>query len=190
MLACVAGSGAISGAPAPLQHALVLGEGDHIEATAAAPAPAVAPAGAGAGAAEADDAGLKFLLIAGQPIKEPVVQHGPFVMNSKVSRGERSAAGSKEQGVSVCACAGVWGGGRAGCYALWSLQPAMGWLVGVEVRWRPFHTSLPTMLAYNFIPPDHSVHPLLRDLSRPPSLRPSPSPPHPPGGDHAGVHGL
>ena len=30
----------------------------------------------------AGDAGLKFLLIAGKPIGEPIVQHGPFVMNT------------------------------------------------------------------------------------------------------------
>ena len=34
-------------------------------------------------AATAGDEGLKFLLIAGQPIGEPIVQHGPFVMNTE-----------------------------------------------------------------------------------------------------------
>lgn len=32
--------------------------------------------------ATASDAGLKFLLICGKPIGEPIVQYGPFVMNS------------------------------------------------------------------------------------------------------------
>ncbi len=30
-----------------------------------------------------DDSSARFLLIAGQPIKEPIVRHGPFVMNTK-----------------------------------------------------------------------------------------------------------
>ncbi|KXZ55773.1 hypothetical protein GPECTOR_2g1323 [Gonium pectorale] len=45
-------------------HALVLGPGDHVSAVGGS-------------------AGLKFLLIAGRPIGEPIVQHGPFVMNTQ-----------------------------------------------------------------------------------------------------------
>lgn len=54
---------------APLAQALVLGEGDHITATCT------------------DASAFKFLLIAGQPIGEPIVQHGPFVMNTQASGG-------------------------------------------------------------------------------------------------------
>ena len=30
--------------------------------------------------------GMRFLLVAGAPIGEPIVQHGPFVMNTKACR--------------------------------------------------------------------------------------------------------
>lgn len=33
--------------------------------------------------ARADSEGLRFLLIAGRPIDEPIVQYGPFVMNTQ-----------------------------------------------------------------------------------------------------------
>lgn len=47
-------------------QALVFGEGDHMSASTDA------------------EGGMRFLLIAGQPIKEAIVQHGPFVMNTQV----------------------------------------------------------------------------------------------------------
>ncbi|XP_003391376.1 PREDICTED: pirin-like protein [Amphimedon queenslandica] len=46
-------------------HTLVLGPGDHINVK------------------NEDDEQLHFVLIAGEPVKEKVVQHGPFVMNSE-----------------------------------------------------------------------------------------------------------
>jgi hypothetical protein len=78
-----AGSGDISGTPVALQHAIVLGPGDHLTAAATAAAAAAAPQGSDPTAADADgfssaaaDHGLKFLLMAGAPINEPIVQHG------------------------------------------------------------------------------------------------------------------
>ena len=60
------GAGKLSGNSVAPQHAYVLGpgqeEGDQV-------------------LANAGPAGLKFLLIAGRPINEPIVQYGPFVMN-------------------------------------------------------------------------------------------------------------
>ena len=51
----------------------MLGPGDHV-------------------AASAGVEGLRFLLAAGRPIGEPVVQHGPFVMNTQVPTPLSSAA--------------------------------------------------------------------------------------------------
>ncbi len=45
---------------------MVLGPGSAVSATADAASP------------------LQFLLIAGKPINEPVVQHGPFVVNTEM----------------------------------------------------------------------------------------------------------
>lgn len=46
-------------------HTLVLGQGNHVEVK------------------NEEDEQLHFVLIAGEPIKETIVQHGPFVMNSQ-----------------------------------------------------------------------------------------------------------
>ncbi len=54
-------------------QALVLGPGDHLTA-------------------HAGDAGMRFLLAAGRPFGEPVVQHGPFVMNTQVQPTPRAVA--------------------------------------------------------------------------------------------------
>lgn len=59
------GSGVIGGVHAQIEHNYVLGQGSNIAAHATKDAP------------------LKFLLVAGQPIGEPIVQHGPFVMNTQ-----------------------------------------------------------------------------------------------------------
>eukprot|EP00884_Botryococcus_braunii_P015832 jgi/Botrbrau1/2932/Bobra.0026s0007.1 len=59
------GSGEVSGTEAKRTQALVLGPGDLITASTT------------------DPEGLRFLLVAGRPINEPIVQHGPFVMNTQ-----------------------------------------------------------------------------------------------------------
>ncbi|RCV39968.1 hypothetical protein SETIT_9G013900v2 [Setaria italica] len=52
-------------APVSAHHCIVLGDGDGISVWNKSGAP------------------LRFALVAGQPLGEPVVQHGPFVMNSR-----------------------------------------------------------------------------------------------------------
>lgn len=61
----------------------MLGQGDHITAKASTAAASPKGGDSDTEGAYGEGQGLKFLLIAGRPIKEPIVQHGPFVMNSQ-----------------------------------------------------------------------------------------------------------
>jgi hypothetical protein len=54
----------IGGQSLPVHHLGVLGGGNGFEA-------------------EAGEEGARFILVAGRPLKEPIVQHGPFVMTSR-----------------------------------------------------------------------------------------------------------
>ena len=58
------GDAAIAGQSVPRHHFAVLGRGGRLEVTAG-------------------DAGARFILVAGRPINEPIVQYGPFVMNTR-----------------------------------------------------------------------------------------------------------
>ncbi|MCK7547596.1 pirin family protein [Marinobacter koreensis] len=58
------GSAGVAGKALPLSAASVLDDGDEVTVTAG-------------------DTGARLLLIAGKPIGEPVVQYGPFVMNTR-----------------------------------------------------------------------------------------------------------
>ena len=58
------GSAATGAATLPQHSLAVLGEGDQVEIVAG-------------------EAGARFILVAGKPIGEPVVQYGPFVMNTQ-----------------------------------------------------------------------------------------------------------
>lgn len=58
------GSASVAGKALPLSAASVLDDGDEVTVNAG-------------------DTGARLLLIAGKPIGEPVVQHGPFVMNTR-----------------------------------------------------------------------------------------------------------
>lgn len=58
------GDASIGDTPLPASHAAILGEGDEMLVTA------------GAG-------GARFLALAGAPLDQPVVQYGPFVMNTR-----------------------------------------------------------------------------------------------------------
>jgi redox-sensitive bicupin YhaK (pirin superfamily) len=57
------GSAGIDGTPLRTHELAVLGEGERVEV-------------------QAGEAGARAILIAGRPLDEPVVQYGPFVMNS------------------------------------------------------------------------------------------------------------
>lgn len=59
------GKGELSGRRVEVEQATIFATGDHITAKAS------------------DDHGFRFLLISGQPINEPIVQYGPFVMNTE-----------------------------------------------------------------------------------------------------------
>jgi redox-sensitive bicupin YhaK (pirin superfamily) len=58
------GSGKLSGTKGSEKQAIVFGDGDHVVITGES------------------DTDLRLFLVAGQPINEPVVQYGPFVMNT------------------------------------------------------------------------------------------------------------
>jgi redox-sensitive bicupin YhaK (pirin superfamily) len=58
------GDAVMAGTVVPTHSFVLLGEGDTVEITAGAQ-------------------GARFILVAGRPIKEPIVQYGPFVMNTR-----------------------------------------------------------------------------------------------------------
>ncbi|NWG87941.1 MAG: pirin family protein [Hydrogenophilaceae bacterium] len=58
------GSASLDGSELPQHRLAVLGAGDSVELTAG-------------------EAGARFILVAGLPLNEPIVQYGPFVMNSR-----------------------------------------------------------------------------------------------------------
>lgn len=58
------GDAQTDGQPLPRHSLAVLGEGDEVDI-------------------QAGPSGARFILVAGKPIGEPVVQHGPFVMNTR-----------------------------------------------------------------------------------------------------------
>lgn len=64
MLYAYEGELIVAGKPVPRRAAAVLGDGDGVELSAG-------------------DAGAKALLLAARPIGEPIVQYGPFVMNTR-----------------------------------------------------------------------------------------------------------
>ncbi|MBI5330910.1 MAG: pirin family protein [Betaproteobacteria bacterium] len=70
--------------PAAHQGFVYVFEGDAALAGQPAPRHALAVLGAGEGVEiEAGREGARFILVAGRPLGEPIVQHGPFVMNTR-----------------------------------------------------------------------------------------------------------
>ncbi len=58
------GEATIAGSRVPQHTAAILADGDRVTVTAG-------------------EAGTRFVLVAGKPLNEPVVQYGPFVMNTR-----------------------------------------------------------------------------------------------------------
>jgi hypothetical protein len=58
------GSATVAGEAVATDHLAVLGDGEGVTVTAG-------------------DNGARMILVAGAPLREPVVQHGPFVMDSR-----------------------------------------------------------------------------------------------------------
>ena len=54
----------MAGSPLPTHQLAVLGKGDDLSV-------------------EAGPSGARFILVSGRPIGEPIVQYGPFVMNTR-----------------------------------------------------------------------------------------------------------
>jgi quercetin 2,3-dioxygenase len=79
-------AGTVFSQPLPASHNafLYIYEGDARVQDVSLPAHQLAVLGAGDTLAlTAGDAGARFILVAGRPIGEPVVQYGPFVMNTR-----------------------------------------------------------------------------------------------------------
>jgi hypothetical protein len=86
VFACVfAGSGRFAGASAPFGVLLereIAGEEVHIRGTAGDRTPVAFDRRDGVEMTSGDH-GMRFLLVSGKPIKEPVAWHGPIVMNAR-----------------------------------------------------------------------------------------------------------